>query len=99
MYNSLMTTQLTLSVGPQQPTAIVDLQNAPNSPCEVMVQNINNNGTTVYLGSGNFNPENYGLKLLDGMTLSLALGSSDDLWAFADDNINITVLKTSGNRR
>lgn len=94
-----MTTQLILSVGPDGPTPIVDLQNAPNSPCEVMVQNLNGDGVSVYLGSHNFDPQNYGLKLLDGMTLSIALGPSDDLWAFADGNINITVLKTAGNRR
>ena len=94
-----MTTQSTYSVSPDGPTAIVDLENAPNSPCEIMIQNINGDGVAVYLGNHNLDPQNYGIKLLDGMTLSIALGSSDDLWAFADGNINITVLKTSGSRR
>lgn len=94
-----MTNQLLIAVSPDGPSSIVDLQNAPNSPCEVMVQNINGDGIAVYLGNHNLNPQNYGIKLLDGMTLSISLGPSDDLWAFADGNINITVLKTAGNRR
>jgi hypothetical protein len=89
-----------INVGPEGATAIIDLVNAPNSPCEVIVQNLNGNGISVYLGNAAmYNDETWGLELRDGASLSIALGAYDDLWAVADDFTTINVLKTSGNRR
>lgn len=96
----MSTSQFTLEVAPGGVTAIVPLENGLNSPCEVIVQNINNNGITCYIGNSKmWDTENWGIKLLDGMSMSIALGSNDELYALADDYINITVLKTTGHRR
>lgn len=96
----MSTFQYSLEVAPNGVTPIVNLNNAPNSPCEVIVQNINNNGITCYIGNSRmYQDENWGIKLLDGMSMSIALGPTDELYALADDYIVIGVLKTSGNRR
>lgn len=94
------TSQANLSVSNSELTPIVTVNNAPNSPCEVIVQNSNGNGYVLFLGNSNmFNEEAFGLKLEDGMALSIALGPSDELYAFGSDTFNINVLKTSGIRR
>lgn len=96
----MSTFQYNLQVSPEGLTAIVDLNNAPNSPCEVIVQNMNGNGYDLFIGSSKmWDQETYGLKLLDGMSISIALGPTDELYAFGSDWFNINVLKTSGNRR
>lgn len=96
----MSTFQYNLQVNPEGLTAIVDLNNAPNSPCEVIVQNMNGNGYDLFIGNSKMlNQETYGLKLLDGMAISIALGSNDELYAYGSDWFNINVLKTSGSRR
>jgi hypothetical protein len=96
----MSTFQSNVSVGNDGVYPIVDINNAPNSPCEVIVQNINGNGITAYIGNRHmWEEETYGIKLLDGMSLSLSLGPDDELYAFADDWITLYVLKTSGNRK
>lgn len=101
MYNSPMSTfQSNINIGNGGLTPIVDINNAPNSPCDIIVQNYNGNGIPMYLGNRfMWDQEVYGLKLEDGMSVSLALGPDDELYAFAEDNITITVFKTSGYRR
>jgi hypothetical protein len=96
----MSTNQFYVNVGNSGVSPIVDLNNAPNSPCEVIVQNLNGQGIVAYLGdSYMYDTEIWGLRLLDGMSISIALGSSDDLWAIADGDITLNVLKTSGPRR
>jgi hypothetical protein len=96
----MSTFQYNLPVSNSDLTPIVTLDNAPNDPCDIIVQNINGDGIAVYVGNRNmFNDETYGLKLLDGMAVSLSLGSTDELYAFADNSTQIIVLKTSGNRK
>lgn len=96
----MSTFQYNIQINNQGVTPIVDLNNAPNSPCELIIQNMNGNGIAAYIGNSQmWNQQAYGLKLNDGMSMSIALGPTDELYAFADDWINITVLKTSGNRR
>lgn len=95
---STSTKQFNFYVTPEGLTSIVNLDNAPNSPCELIIQNMNGNGNELYLGNSNmWNEETYGLKLLDGMSMSIRLGAYDELYAFANGYFNITVLKTSGN--
>lgn len=96
---STSTKQFNIQVNPQGITPIIDINNAPNSPCEIIVQNMNGNGYDLFLGNSNmWNEETYGIKLNDGMSLSIALGPFDELYAFGSDYFNINVLKTSGIR-
>jgi hypothetical protein len=96
----MSTYQFNVSVGNDGVYPIVDIAHAPNTPCEVIVQNLNGNGIAAYIGNSHmWEQETYGIKLLDGMSLSLTLGAYDELYAFADDWTTLYVLKTSGNRK
>lgn len=96
----MSTFQYNIQIGNQGVTPIVSLDSAPNSPCELIIQNMNGNGVAAYIGNRfMWDQETYGLKLADGMSMSIALGVDDEIYAFADDWTNLTVLKTSGPRR
>jgi hypothetical protein len=96
----MSTSQFYVNVSNEGVSPIVDLNDAPNSPCEVIVQNLNGDGIVAYLGNSKmYDSEIWGLRLLDGMSLSIALGSDDELYAIADGYITLNVLKTSGNRK
>lgn len=96
----MSTNQFYVNVGSNGVAPIVDLNNAPNSSCEVIVQNLNGQGIVAYLGNSKmYDSEIWGLRLLDGMSISIALGSTDELYAIADGDITLNVLKTSGPRR
>jgi hypothetical protein len=96
----MSTFQFYVNVGSDGVAPIVEINNAPNTPCEVIVQNLNGQGIVAYLGNSKmYDTEIWGLRLLDGMSISLALGSDDELFAIADGNITLNVLKTSGPRR
>jgi hypothetical protein len=96
----MSTSQFYVNVGNDGVYPIVEADNLPNTPCEVIVQNLNGQGVVAYLGNSKmYDTEVWGLRLLDGMSLSIALGSDDELFAIADDYITLNVLKTSGNRK
>jgi hypothetical protein len=96
----MSTNQFYVNVSNEDVSPIVDLNNAPNSSCELIIQNLNGEGIVAYLGNSKmYDSEIWGLRLLDGMSISIALGSTDELYAIADGNITLNVLKTSGPRR
>ncbi len=67
--------------------------NGVHSGLDITIQNLSESAY-VYLGGEGVNPEDFGYRLSPGAAWSVELPGTDALYAIADENTYIAVLKT-----